>query len=91
MAEGWLAKVAGVLRGVRTPLSLAGLTVIVLCVVYNRVLGLGVFSTITASQTTSLLSAMVGYVFWLAIVAVALGIAGYLIRPGAANGRKSGV
>jgi hypothetical protein len=90
MNEGWLAKVAGVLRGVRTPLSLGGLTVIVLCVVYNRILGLDVFSTMTASQTTSLLSAIVSYVFWLATVAVALGIAGYLIRPSAANSRRAG-
>lgn len=81
MDDGWLGKVAGALAGVRTPLSLGGLAVIVLCVVYNRVLSLDVFSTMSASQTSRLLSALVGYVFWLALIAVALGVAGYLVRP----------
>jgi hypothetical protein len=86
MNGDWLGKVAGVLRGVRTPLSLGGLAIIVLCVVYNRVLGLGIFSTINASQTSNLLTTMVGYVFWLALIAVVLGGIGYLIRPGPAQG-----
>ena len=90
MNDGWLEKVAGVLRGIRTPLSLGGLAVIVLCVVYNRVLGLEIFSTMTASQTSGLLNTMVGYVFWLAIVAVVLGIVGYLIRPGTAKQKGRG-
>ena len=85
MDEGWLSKVSGVLRGVRTPLSLGGLAVIVLCVVYNRILGLGIFPTVNQSQASQLLTVMVGYVFWLALVAVVLGIAGYLIRPSVAK------
>ncbi len=84
----WLGRVGGVLRGIRNPLALGGLAVIVLCVIYNRILGLGIFSTMTGSQTTALLTTMVGYVFWLALVAVALGIAGYLIRPGSPNNGK---
>ena len=91
MDASWLAKVTSVLRGVRTPLSLGGLAVIVLCVIYNRVLGLGIFSTLNDSQTSGLLTAMVGYVFWLAIVAVVLGIAGYLIHPAGADGKKGRV
>jgi len=88
MGESWLTKLGGVLKGVRTPLSLGGLTVVVLCVIYNRILGLGIFSTISGSQTTRLVSTMVTYVFWLAIVAVVLGVIGYLIRPSAANDGK---
>lgn len=88
MDASWLAKVAGVLRGLRTPLSLGGLTVIVLCKIYSRVLDLDVLSTITASQTSGVLNAVVGYMFWLALVAVVLGTVGFLIGPGAANGGK---
>jgi hypothetical protein len=87
MNDNWLTKAAQVLRGVRTPLSLGGLAVIVLCVVYNRILGLDVFSTMTASQTSGFLNTMIGYVFWLAIVAVVLGVIGYLVRPGASGPR----
>jgi hypothetical protein len=88
MDEGWLTKVGGVLKGVRTPLSLGGLTVVVLCVIYNRILGLGFLSTISGSQTTRMVSTMVTYVFWLAVVAIVLGFIGYLIRPSAPNGGK---
>lgn len=88
MDSDWLGKVAGALRGVRTPLSLGGLAVIVLCVIYNRILSLGIFSNLTGSQTTGLLTIMVTYVFWLAIAAVVLGIIGFLIRPSATSEPK---
>ncbi|MGD0641226.1 MAG: hypothetical protein ABSC22_10805 [Roseiarcus sp.] len=90
MDEGWLDKIAGVLNGVRTPLSLGGLSVIVLCIIYNRILSLDIFAKLNDSQTVRLLSDLVGYVFWLALVAVALGIAGYLIRPNSRGGRTGG-
>jgi hypothetical protein len=83
MDEGWLAKVSSVLSAVRTPLALGGLTVVVLCVIYNRVLGLGIFSTLNGSETIELLTRMVNYVFLLAIVAVVLGVVGYIVRPSA--------
>jgi hypothetical protein len=81
MDGDWLTTAASVLRGVRTPMSIGGLAVIVFCVIYNRVLSLGIFSTLNDSQTSGLLAAMVGYAFWLALVAVVLGIAGFIIRP----------
>ena len=90
MDEGWLAKASSVLATVRTPLSLGGLTVIVLCVIYNRVLALGIFSTLSGTQTSDLLTRMVSYVFWLAIIAVVLGVIGYLIRP-AGREQKNGM
>ncbi len=90
MDQSWLGKAAEALRGVRTPLSLGGLAVIVLCVVYNRVLDLKIFSTLDGSATSQLLTTMVSYVFYLALAAVILGIAGYLIRPGV-TGQKGGI
>ena len=83
MNDDWLTKIAGALGVVRTPLSLGGLAVLVLCLVYNKILGLGIFPTLKDSQAAQILNSMIGYVFWLAVVAVVLGIAGYLIRPAA--------
>src|SRR5438094_101667 len=58
------------------------------CVTYNRVLGLGIFSNLSGSETSGLLNAMVGYAFWLALVALVLGIAGFMIRPAGSAGRQ---
>jgi hypothetical protein len=88
MDDGWLGKIASALGAVRTPLSLAGLAIIVLFIVYNRVLGLGIFSTLTDSQSLRLLDSLVGYVFWLALVGLVLGIAGFVFGPAAAGGNK---
>lgn len=77
----WLSKIGAALQAVRTPLSLGGLTVLVLCIIYNRILGMPIFSAMKGDQTAQLIGTMAGYVFWLALVAIVLGIAGYLIRP----------
>ncbi len=85
MDTDWLGQIGGALRGVRTPLTLGGLAVIVLCIIYNKILGLGIFPQLTSGEASALLTTMVDYVFWLALVAVVLGILGYLIRPHAAK------
>ncbi len=63
---------------VTTPISLISLIVIVLYGIYKAVLGLPIFSVLSANSTLSLLNSIVDKVFYLAVLALVLGIIAYL-------------
>src|SRR6266700_3348376 len=65
---------------VRTPLALAGLTIVVLYGIYKEVLSLNVFEKIGANATFILLQDILDKLFWLALLALVLGVSSY--QPG---------
>lgn len=73
-----LARLAAVVGAIRTPLALAGLIAIVLYVIYQQVLALPVFENIGANPTFLLLQNVIDKLFWLAIVALVLGVGSYI-------------
>jgi hypothetical protein len=57
---------------------LAGAALLVLYELYGKILALPVFSNVGPRDTASLIGNIVGKLFWLALVALILGTAGYL-------------
>jgi hypothetical protein len=88
MSSG-MEKVVGIARRVRTPLSLSGITVAVLYAIYRQVLSLNVFENIGANPTFLLLQNVLDKLFWLALVAIVLGVASYLITVFLSHRRQS--
>ncbi len=70
--------VSGIIERIRTPLSLAGLVVLALYFVYAKILEMNVFSSVGSDQTALLISRVLSYLFWLALVAVVLGIGSFV-------------
>jgi hypothetical protein len=64
---------------IKTPLALSALIVIVLYGIYWQVLSLDVFEKIGSDPTFLLLQNALNKVFWLALFALILGVASYLV------------
>jgi len=64
---------------VGTPLALAGIIVIVLYALYKQVLALKLFVPIGVGPTARLLQNVLNKLFWLALIALVLGVASYLL------------
>ncbi len=67
-----------ILEQIRGPLSIVALSFLVTYAVYLRVLKLGVFQPIGRKGTLSILHSILGKLFWLALVALILGLGSYL-------------
>jgi lysozyme len=80
-----------------TPLALAGIIVIVLYALYKQVLALNLFAPIDAAPTARLLQNVLNKLFWLALIALILGVASYIVtalfpqdtQPTSSEERKS--
>lgn len=73
------SKIATILDRIKTPLTLGGLVVVVLYGLYNQILKLPGFSAaLPSGATAQLLQDIIRYLFWLAILAVVLGVGSYL-------------
>jgi hypothetical protein len=73
-----MGKLVAALDRVKTPLTLGGLVVIVLYELYSQILKLKIFGQLPPDSTFILVRDIVGYLFWLAVLAVVLGVASYL-------------
>ena len=73
-----ITKIGNVLDRVKTPLTLGGLVILVLYGIYSQILKLGIFPQLPAASAFTLLQAIVRYLFWLALVALILGVGSYL-------------
>ncbi len=69
-----VVKLFGVAEKVKTPLALSGMVIVVLYLIFNKVLSLNVFANIGESNTFILLQSVLSKVFWIAIVAIVLGV-----------------
>ncbi|QDG93257.1 hypothetical protein NIBR502774_12520 [Rhizobium sp. NIBRBAC000502774] len=63
----------------KTPLALAGASLIVFYLLIKQLLSLNLFSNIGSEATAAFLQGLVAYLFWLAIVTIGLGVASYLV------------
>ena len=73
------AKIATVLDRIKTPLTLGGLVVVVLYGLYSQILKLpGFAAALPSGAAAQLLQDIIRYLFWLAILAVVLGVGSYL-------------
>jgi hypothetical protein len=73
-----ITKIGGVLDRVKTPLTLGGLVVIVLYGIYSQILKLNIFPQLPAASAFVIIRDIIGYLFWLAVLAVILGVGSYL-------------
>ena len=65
-------------RGVRTPLTLASLIVIVFYLVLRLILNLEVFENVGQENTATILQGIIDRLFWLALAGLFLGVFAYL-------------
>lgn len=73
-----IGKLVAALDRIKTPLTLGGLAVVVLYGLYSQILRLQIFGKLPPDSTFILVRDIVGYLFWLAVLAVVLGVASYL-------------
>lgn len=73
-----ITKIGGVLDRIKTPLTLGGLVVLVLYEIYSQILKLGIFPQLTATSAAVIVQDIIRYMFWLAVLAVVLGVGSYL-------------
>jgi hypothetical protein len=72
-------KIATILDRIKTPLTLGGLVVVVLYGIYSQILKLpGFAAALPSGAAAQLLQDIIRYLFWLAILAVVLGVGSYL-------------
>ena len=80
-----LTKVTGILQRVKTPLTLAGLALLIFYGVLSKILDLKIFSPLQEGNTAQLVGRILFYTFIIALVCVVLGVGSfiltYLVRP----------
>jgi hypothetical protein len=76
--EEKITKLARIAVTIKTPMALSGLVMIVLYTLYRQVLNLNVFSNIGGSHTFVVIQSVLDKLFWLALVALVLGVASYI-------------
>jgi mannose/fructose/N-acetylgalactosamine-specific phosphotransferase system component IIC len=73
-----LAKSARILEQIKTPLTLAGLALLIFYGVLRQVLSLKIWSALQEKNTAALLRRVLTYVFVLALVCAVLGVASFV-------------
>ena len=74
----WTSRLVAIGAKIKTPLGLAGVVIIVFYALINQILKLDIFSNIGSSATFQLIDSLLTYLFYLALVSVALAIVAYL-------------
>jgi ABC-type arginine/histidine transport system permease subunit len=72
------AKLFALADRIKTPLALAGAVVVALYLIYRQVLSLGIFSTLGSQPTFLVVQSIIDKLFWLAVLALVLGVCSYL-------------
>jgi hypothetical protein len=73
------SRLAAIANRVKTPIALAALALILLYLVLRQVLGLDLFSRVSADETSRLLKLIIDSLFWLCMVAVILGVFAFIL------------
>lgn len=76
--DNWLSRLARIAAGVRTPLGLAGLVLVLAFALVRAVLALNVFSNIGGANTYRLLNNLLVGLFIMAMFSLVLAATGYL-------------
>ena len=64
---------------IRTPLALAGLVIIIFYAIYKEVLSMNIFANVGGNSTFLIIENIIDKVFWLAVIALVLGVISYLV------------
>jgi hypothetical protein len=72
-------KVLSIATRVRTPLAVSGLVLAILYLLYHQVLSLNIFQNVGANPTFLIINKVLDRLFWLAVLAMVLGVGSYLI------------
>jgi hypothetical protein len=79
------AKLTGVLERIKTPLTLAGLALLIFYGIFSKVLSLGIWGPLPEGSTAALIGRVLFYTFILAVICVVLGVTSFLavrfVRP----------
>jgi predicted nucleic acid-binding protein len=73
-----LSGAASIVSKIRGPSSLAGVAILALYAIYDRILSLGIFPELSEPSTAYLLTRIVDTLFWLALLAILLGATSHL-------------
>ena len=68
-------KLISIANRFKTPISISALVVIVLYLIYHQILELEIFSKLDEDQTFNLINNLIYILFYLAILAIVLGVA----------------
>ncbi len=86
-----LAGFGGVLDRVKTPLTLAGLALLIFYGVLSKILDLKIWGQLQETSTAALLGRVLSYTFILALVCIVAGVASFLltrfVKPAGAGKR----
>ncbi len=74
----YLDKILLVTTKIKTPLSIAGLVIIFLYLVAKQILSLKIFSELGQKNSFIILSDILNKFFWIAVIALFLGVIGYI-------------
>ncbi|CAM1371548.1 hypothetical protein [Tenacibaculum xiamenense] len=74
-----LDKILNVATKIRTPLSIAGLIIIILYLIVRQILDMQIFTEVGKENSFLLINSILDKIFWLALVSLILGISSYLI------------
>ncbi len=74
----YLDKIFAIAIKVKTPLSITGLTIAILYLIIRQILSLDIFANVGEEKTFLFLSSVLDKIFWLAIIALFLGVSGYI-------------
>lgn len=72
-------KILSVAKKLKKPLSISGLVFIVLYLIYDKVLSLDIFEKLSSESTFTTINNILNKVYWLAIIALILGVVSYLV------------
>lgn len=73
-----LTKTANILEQIKTPLTLAGLALLIFYGILRQVLSLKIWAALQEKNTAALLRRILSYVFVLALVCAVLGVGSYM-------------
>ena len=72
-------KVLKLAMGIKLPLSLAALGLLIFYLIINSVLGMGIFANLSEGSTFEILNSILSFVFWIALAALIVGAILYII------------
>ena len=74
-----MAKFPGILERVKTPLTLAGLALLIFYGIFSKVLDLKIWAPLHEGNTTTLVHTILFYTFVLALACIILGLASFVV------------
>src|SRR5438046_2637161 len=75
--SGILGSFGALTEQIRTPLSVSALAFLILYAIYRQLFKLNIFAPVGRKGTLTVVNTVLGRLFWLALIALILGVGGY--------------